>query len=760
MSNTDILVHTLGFPRIGENRALKWATEKYWRGDISLAELEQSAQQVLAQNLNWQQQAGIDYPACGEFSLYDHIGDAALLFGLTPARFGPLDNTLDSLFSLARGTRINEENIPPLAMKKWFNTNYHYLVPELEADTTIRLDADRYLDQVAQAQAINPAAKPVLIGPLSLLWLSSGRDDAGKLALAESLAAAYSDLLGQLQSQGVEWVQLDEPILSLALPQAWRAAFESVYNRLSTPGIKILLASYFDDISAEINTIAHLPVDGIHIDAVHTENLTATIDAIPAYKVISLGVIDGRSIWRADLAGLLARLAPLYDRLGSRLWLAPSCSLLHVPLDAGLETQLPTVLADNLSFARQKLYELRTLATGLVHGEQAVADDLKAATDARSRLALAEGRERADVREKLSLALQSSPERKNPYPVRAQAQRASLNLPLFPTTTIGSFPQTDEIRAARRAFKRQEIDQHSYEQRMQAEIERVIQEQLELDIDMLVHGEPERNDMVEYFGEQLDGYAFTLQGWVQSYGSRCVKPPIIWGDVRRPQAMTVAWSAYAQSLTDRPVKGMLTGPVTMLQWSFVRDDISREQIAYQIGLALRDEINDLVKAGIKAIQVDEPAFREGLPLKQQQWAGYLEWAVRAFKLATTDVDDAIQIHTHMCYSEFNDIIESIAALDADVITIETTRSNMKLLDAFADFDYPNEIGPGVWDIHSPLTPTAEQIEQRLQKAVAQIPPERLWVNPDCGLKTRRWEEVRPALAALVTAAKKLRAQYQ
>ena len=759
MSVDKVTIHTLGFPRIGAKRELKWATEQYWRGELDRADLDQTAATVLKQNLQWQQEAGVDYPACGDFSLYDHVGDAALLFGLTPARFGQLENTEDALFALARGTRINDQNIAPLAMKKWFNTNYHYLVPELTPDTEIRLDATRYLAKVAQARALSAKAKPVLLGPLSLLWLSSGLDDAAKLALAAPLSAAYARLLEQLQNLGVDWVQIDEPILALELPQQWLSAFESVYNQIRVPGIKLLLASYFDDVGHQIHTIASLPVDGVHFDAVHAQNLTTLVDAIAAYKVVSLGVIDGRSIWRDDLTAWLEQLAPIYQKLGSRLWLAPSCSLLHVPLDASLETNLPQVLAENLSFARQKLSELQLLATGLAKGEAAVADELEAIRQSRARLAAEDGRQIESVRSRLEQLLQSEPKRKNPYSVRANAQRAALQLPLLPTTSIGSFPQTDEIRATRRAFKRGEIDQHAYEQRMQAEIDQVIAEQEALDMDVLVHGEPERNDMVEYFGEQLEGYAFTQNGWVQSYGSRCVKPPIIWGDVRRPKPMTVAWSAYAQAQTQRPVKGMLTGPVTMLQWSFVRDDLPREQIAYQIGLALRDEITDLADAGIQVIQVDEPAFREGLPLKQQQWTNYLNWAVRAFKLSTTDVDDATQIHTHMCYSEFNDIIEAIAALDADVITIETTRSNMQLLSAFSAYDYPNEIGPGVWDIHSPLIPKADEIEARLEKAVARIPIERLWANPDCGLKTRHWEQVRPALAALVEASKRLRARY-
>ncbi len=757
------ITHTLGFPRIGEGRALKWSLEGHWRGDISTEKLARTAGEVRHDGLGRQIAAGIDRPATGDFSLYDGMADHALLFGQAPTRFGDLPNDDASLFALARGREEGDSKLAPLAMTKWFNTNYHYLVPELDAGRPFRLDAERYLALVREAVASEPQATPVLIGPMTFLWLSRGATAQVRLSRAEELAGAYAALLAELARLGVEWVQIDEPILGLDLPDEWLAAFEPTYHRLKTPGVRLLLATYFGDLNGQIALATGLPVDGLHVDATGGTDLTDVIDRLPAFKVLSVGLLDGRSVWRADLEAMLDTLEPIHARLGKRLWLAPSCSLLHLPLDAREELsrdeqRLPAALAENLSFARQKLDELSLLARGLGEGRAAIADAIRAARDARARLDALRGRSDPARRKALRDSLQSRPSRSSAYPRRAERQRERLDLPLLPTTTIGSFPQTDDIRAARRAFKRGELSAGEYERRMQAQIREVVRAQEAIGIDLLVHGEAERNDMVEYFGEQLDGYAFTAQGWVQSYGSRCVKPPIIWGDVARPRPMTVRWSEYAQSLTERPMKGMLTGPVTLLFWSFVRDDIAREQVAYQIAEALRAEVRDLAEAGIPAIQVDEPAFREGLPLRRRDWPGYLDWAVRAFRHATAVAPDDCQVHTHMCYSEFNDIIESIAALDADVITIETTRSNMQLLDAFADFDYPNEIGPGVYDIHSPLVPSVGEIEARIRLALEKVPAERLWVNPDCGLKTRGWPEVRAALEAMVEAARRLRAE--
>ncbi|MFO7581492.1 5-methyltetrahydropteroyltriglutamate--homocysteine S-methyltransferase [Guyparkeria sp.] len=754
------VTHLLGYPRMGEGRALKWALERHWRGDSSAETLESVAADIRGESLRSQLTSGIDRPATGDFSFYDGMADLALLFGQAPARFGDLPNTLDSLFALTRGVETAGEKLAPLAMKKWFNSNYHYLAPELDAGRPFRVDAARFLEPIREAMAECPGVKPVLIGPLTFLWLSRGADAPDRLARSAELADAYAAVLAALAALGIEWVQIDEPVLGLDLPPEWRAAFEPTYHRLKTPGLKLLLATYFGELDGQVALAAGLPVDGLHLDATTNVDLSTVVDRLPSFKVLSVGIIDGRSIWRADPERLLDRLEPIHRQLGDRLWLAPSCSLLHLPLDARHETHLPEALADNLSFARQKLDELVLLSRGLSEGREAIAGEISAAKAARDRLDSLHGRRDPERRARIARALREEPVRQSPYPERAERQRQRIGLPLLPTTTIGSFPQTDEIRATRRAFKRDEIDQAEYERRMRDEIVEVVRFQESIGLDLLVHGEPERNDMVEYFGEQLEGYAFTRQGWVQSYGSRCVKPPIIWGDVARPSAMTVEWSRHAQSLTDRPVKGMLTGPVTLLFWSFVRDDLTREEVAYQIADALRDEVRDLADAGIAAIQVDEPAFREGLPLRRRDWPDYLDWAVRAFRHATAVAPDDCQVHTHMCYSEFNDIIESIAALDADVITIETTRSNMQLLDAFADFDYPNEIGPGIYDIHSPLVPSEDEMVERLRLALEKVPAERLWVNPDCGLKTRGWPEVRTALAAMVSAARRLRGELQ
>jgi 5-methyltetrahydropteroyltriglutamate--homocysteine methyltransferase len=757
MSTTSsITTHTLGFPRIGERRAIKWALESHWRGELSARELNIAALVARQQTRQAHAEAGITHPPAGDFSFYDHMADTALLFGQVPNRFGSTANTLENLFTLGRGKNVDGQNIAPLAMKKWFNSNYHYLVPELEADQPVKLDAERYLHLVREALAANPEAKPVLVGPLTFLYLSRGIEESARLAKAEALASAYQTLLSELKTLGANWVQIDEPILTLDLPNDWLQAFEPTYHRLKVPGIKLLLTTYFGDLNGNVALAANLPVDGLHIDATMTNDLIAVADRLPDYKVLSIGILDGRSIWRADLAALLLRLAPVYARLQDRLWLAPSSSLLHLPLDATFETQLPAALRNNLSYARQKLGELRLLAKGLSEGWDSIALELNQAAAARAELDRHPGRVSPTLRATTDAISGTTPDRSEPFAERAAAQQARFNLPLLPTTTIGSFPQTHEIRAARKAFKNKEISPEQYETSMKDEIRHVIEIQEQIGLDALVHGEAERNDMVEYFGEQLDGFAFTQEGWVQSYGSRCVKPPIIWGDVQRSRPMTVRWAQYAQSLSQRPVKGMLTGPVTILFWSFVRDDLSREAICYQIAEALRHEINDLAVAGIGMIQVDEPAFREGLPLRKKDWAPYLEWAVRAFKHAVADAPKDVQVHTHMCYSEFNDIIESIAALDADVITIETTRSNMKLLDAFSEFDYPNAIGPGIYDIHAPQIPTVEEIEPRVKLALEKIPAERLWINPDCGLKTRTWAEVIPSLEAMVAVARKLR----
>ncbi|PAU75144.1 5-methyltetrahydropteroyltriglutamate--homocysteine S-methyltransferase [Halomonas salipaludis] len=763
------LAHILGYPRIGANRELKRATEAYWKGELDRDGLESAGRELRARHWHEQRAAGLDMVTVGDFAFYDQVLDVSLLLGAVPPRFGAEpdvaagDIDLDTAFRMARGRAPSGAPAAACEMTKYFDTNYHYLVPELHAGQTFRLASQRLFGEVDEAVAAGHPVKVSLLGPLTWLWLGKAKGDDGldRLSLLDGVLAVYAEVLARLAEQGVEWVQLDEPALVQDLPRDWQQAFESAYSRLSRAPLKVLLATYFGGLGDNLKLATGLAVDGLHIDAVRApEQLTAVIDNLPGYKVLSLGAIDGRNIWRADLAVLRERLADARMRLGERLWIAPSCSLLHVPVDLEAETELDTELKSWLAFARQKLDETVTLARLLDNratpDDRACLESATAALDARRASARIH---RPAVAERLAAVAAADTERASPYPERARAQRRAFELPLFPTTTIGSFPQTAEIRAARRAFKAGELSQADYTAQMQQEIAHAVARQDALGIDVPVHGEPERNDMVEYFGEQLDGFAFTRFGWVQSYGSRCVKPPVIYGDVARPQPMTVAWSEYAQSLTDKPMKGMLTGPVTILQWSFVRDDQPRETTCRQIALALRDEVADLEAAGIRIIQIDEPALREGLPLRQAEWQGYLDWAVACFKLSAAVAEDATQIHTHMCYSEFNDIIASIAALDADVITIETSRSDMELLDAFQDFAYPNEIGPGVYDIHSPNIPEVAWMVQLMDKALDKIPAERLWVNPDCGLKTRGWAEVEPALANMVEAARELRRKH-
>ena len=754
-------LHNLGFPRMGAGRELKFALESYWKGASDADSLLTTAYGLRQQHWNTQQQAGLDFVPVGDFALYDHVLNTSLMLGNIPPRFqqGRADNELDQYFRMARGRAPQGEPTFACEMTKWFDTNYHYIVPELAADTDFHLASTQLLDQVKEAKAAGFTPKPVLLGPLSYLWLGKVKgQDFDKLELLHRLLPVYAEILQYLAALGVEWVQVDEPILVLDLPLAWQNAFESTYNQLQTRNLNVLLATYFGELRDNLRLACSLPVAGLHLDAVRGQAETARVlDNLPPYKVLSLGVVDGRNLWKTDLNKVLAWLEPIHQRLGERLWLAPSCSLLHVPLDLQLETTLDTELKNWLAFAVQKLDELRILSQALTQGRGSVRTVLEANHAAIESRQTSTRVHNPAVAERMASITPALLQRASTYPERAKVQHQRFDLPLYPTTTIGSFPQTPEIRKARRDFKAGELDASSYHAAMQTEIRHAVEVQEQLGLDVPVHGEAERNDMVEYFGEQLVGYAFTRLGWVQSYGSRCVKPPIIYGDVSRPVAMTVEWSAYAQSLTAKPMKGMLTGPVTMLQWSFVRDDQPRRDTAFQIALALRDEILDLEVAGIGIIQVDEPAFREGLPLRKDGWKPYLQWAVDAFRLSVAGVRNDTQIHTHMCYSEFNDIMPDIAAMDADVITIETSRSDMELLEAFSEFAYPNEIGPGVYDIHSPNIPTVESMVRMMRKASHDIPAQRLWVNPDCGLKTRQWAEVLPALANMVEAAKALRA---
>ncbi|WP_277810786.1 5-methyltetrahydropteroyltriglutamate--homocysteine S-methyltransferase [Chromohalobacter canadensis] len=758
------LAHILGYPRIGANRELKKAVEAYWKGEIDQASLEDSGKALRAAHWQASRDAGLDLVTVGDFAFYDQVLNVSALLGAVPPRFGAVEGEvdLDTTFRMARGRAPTGEPAAACEMTKYFDTNYHYLVPELHADQRFRVASTRLFDEVAEAQAEGHPVKVALLGPISWLWLAKEKSEGlDRLTLLDALLPVYGEILERLAAQGVEWVQLDEPALVQDLPRDWRQAFEAAYNKLQSAQVKLLVATYFGALGDNLGLAAGLPVAGLHIDTVRApEQLDAVLDRLPTYKVLSIGAIDGRNIWRADLAALRERLQVARARLGERLWISASCSLLHVPVDLEAETDLDAELKSWLAFARQKLDEIVTLSH-LLDGRAAPEDTarLEAATQALEARRNSPRIHKPAVGERLAGISTNDAERPSPYSARAKAQRRHLDLPLFPTTTIGSFPQTQDIRAARRAFKNGELDRDAYEARMREEIVHAVERQEALDIDVPVHGEPERNDMVEYFGELLDGFAFTRFGWVQSYGSRCVKPPVIFGDVSRPGPMTVRWSEYAQSLTDKPMKGMLTGPVTILQWSFVRDDQPRDATCRQIALSLRDEVADLEAAGIKIIQIDEPALREGLPLRQGEWQRYLDWAVESFKLSAAVARDETQIHTHMCYSEFNDIIAAIAALDADVITIETSRSDMELLDAFQDFAYPNEIGPGVYDIHSPNIPEVEWMVQLMEKAAEKIPAERLWVNPDCGLKTRGWAEVEPALANMVDAAKELRRRH-
>ncbi|WPC06334.1 5-methyltetrahydropteroyltriglutamate--homocysteine S-methyltransferase [Pseudomonas benzenivorans] len=758
------LSHSLGFPRIGRDRELKKALEAHWRGELDEAGLRAVGRELRAAHWQLQQDAGLELLPVGDFAWYDQVLGHSLMVGAIPQRFRPQSGqpTLDTLFAMARGTgRDGCCGGHAQELTKWFDTNYHYLVPEFTADQRFQLSWEQLFEEVEEAHALGHRVKPVLLGPLTYLWLGKVKGQAfDRLELLERLLPVYGEILGRLAALGVEWVQIDEPILGLDLPQDWKNAFERAYHLLQHAPLKKLVACYFGGLEDNLGLAVGLPVDGLHVDLVRApEQLALLVDRLPAYKVLSLGVVNGRNVWRCDLERALTQLRQAEERFADNLWVAPSCSLLHSPVDLARETQLDAELQSWLAFAVQKCEEVAILARGLNQPDDA---GVRAAlSDSRAVQVSRAGSKRIHneaVQARLDAIVPADSQRASPFAERILRQRARLQLPALPTTTIGSFPQTAAIRLARQAFKAGKLSAAEYTEAMHSEIRHAVEVQENLGLDVLVHGEAERNDMVEYFAEQLDGYAFTRFGWVQSYGSRCVKPALIVGDLSRPRPMTVDWIAYAQGLTDKVMKGMLTGPVTMLMWSFAREDISREQQARQLALAIRDEVQDLEAAGIKIVQIDEAAFREGLPLRRAQWAAYLEWATEAFRLCASGVRDETQIHTHMCYSEFNDVIGAIAAMDADVITIETSRSDMELLEAFEDFAYPNEIGPGVYDIHSPRVPEVAQMAALLRKAARRIPVERLWVNPDCGLKTRAWAETEAALVNMVAAARQLRSE--
>ncbi len=752
----------LGFPRIGANRELKRALEAYWRGATVSEDLQATARELRARHWRMQQEAGIEQIPSNDFSFYDQVLDTAAMVGAVPQRYGWEGKEVDlaTYFAMARGVPhtpgATNDGRPAMEMTKWFDTNYHYIVPELHAEQAFTLSSQKPIDEFLEAKGLGILTRPVLIGPVSFLLLSKvPLGDVRPLDLLDRLLPVYAEVLGKLAAAGTEWVQMDEPYLACDLDETGRAAFHQAYGVLAPVAPRILLATYFGALDDNLETAVNLPIDALHVDLVRApEQLEPVLAAAPSELTLSLGLVDGRNVWRADLDAAAERLRQAIDARGAdRIMIGPSCSLLHVPVDLDAEQAIDDGVREWLAFARQKLAEIRALAAPDENREAYIASRTASARRRSSPRVHDE-----NVTRRLRELTPAMLRRKHPFGLRKSAQQERLRLPLLPTTTIGSFPQTPEVRQARSDFQNGKLSAAEYDGFIAGQIDDVIRFQEEAGLDVLVHGEPERSDMVEYFGERLRGFLFTRNGWVQSYGSRCVRPPIIFGDVSRPQAMTVRWSEYAQSRTNRPMKGMLTGPVTILQWSFVRDDQPRSETCHQIALALRDEVVDLARAGLPVIQIDEPALREGLPLRQAEQPAYLQWAVDAFRLAASGVDDDVQIHTHMCYAEFGEIVDSITAMDADVISMEASRSRMELLDAFQVGAYPNDIGPGIYDIHSPRVPSAEEQRRLLELALGVIPADQLWVNPDCGLKTRRWEEVRPALRAMVQAALEQRAR--
>ncbi|SFP05962.1 methionine synthase (B12-independent) [Chitinophaga sp. YR627] len=760
----------LGYPRIGSNRELKKANEAYWTGKISLEKLQLTARQLRRQNWETLHQAGIDLIPSNDFSYYDQILDMCIMTGAIPARFRALKESLvtpsspELYFAMARGYQKNGFDATAMEMTKWFDTNYHYLVPEFDASQEFSLLYNKPLEEFKEAQAIGIHTKPVLAGPVSFLLLGKIKEESLQLpALLDKLLPVYIQVLQSLHQAGATWVQIDEPTLVLDLTPAQQELFLQAYTQIrkAVPALKLLLTTYFGGLQDNTALTTQLPVDALHIDLVRApEQLDTVLAALRENVQLSVGVVNGRNIWKNNYDTSLLLIKKAVAVLGEeRVLIGTSCSLLHTPYDLELETDeavLTPQIKNWMAFAKQKVYEVIALKD-ILNGNNEL---LQANQRTMQEKATAAIIHKPAVKARLAALTPADAERKNVFTTRQKAQEEVLQLPLFPTTTIGSFPQTEDIRKLRADLKKGDITKEGYDTAIRKAIQDSVQLQESLRIDVLVHGEFERNDMVEYFGEQLEGFVFTKNGWVQSYGSRCVKPPVIYGDVQRNTPMTVEWSSYAQSLTDKPMKGMLTGPVTILQWSFVRDDQPRSETTLQIALAIRDEVVDLEKAGIRVIQVDEPAIREGLPLRQADWQSYLDWAVKAFRVSVSGVEDATQIHTHMCYSEFNDIISNIAAMDADVITIETSRSQMELLEVFSTFHYPYEIGPGVYDIHSPRVPTVAEMTELLEKAIQLLPARNIWVNPDCGLKTRKWPETEQALRNMVAAARNMRVAVQ
>lgn len=756
----------LGYPRIGNQRQLKKACEQYWVGKIDLNELNRVARKIREENWQTQLDAGIDLIPCNDFSFYDQVLDTSLLLGVIPQRYSAVlsevksNSETDLYFAMARGYQKDGLDITAMEMTKWLDTNYHYIVPEFTAKQEFRIFNESIFSAHNSAkQQLGEKAKPVLLGPVSYLLLGKEKEEGfERIDLIKKLVPVYIEIINRLRLQGAKWVQLDEPCLALDLSKKEKEAFEYAYRAISNrvSGIKLLVATYFEALLDNTELAVNLSVAALHIDLVRApEQLDEVLALIPEQLQLSLGVVDGRNVWKNDYEKSLNLINKAIEKLGAdRVIIAPSCSLLHSPIDLDLETEIDPEIKNWMAFAKQKLNEIAELKQ-IIDGNNDLLNANKKAIESRRS---SQKVHKQTVKDRVNAITEADATRQSAFPVRQQLHNERFNLPSFPTTTIGSFPQTDDIRQLRAKFKKGELTLDQYEKAIEAVTIEAIRWQEEIDLDVLVHGEFERNDMVEYFGEQLDGFLFTKNGWVQSYGSRCVKPPVIFGDVSRPKDMTVRWSKFAAAQTERPMKGMLTGPVTILQWSFVRDDQPRDVTTNQIAFAIRDEVVALEEAGIGIVQIDEAAIREGLPLRKAKHPHYLEWAVKAFRITAGGVKDKTQIHTHMCYSEFNNIIEHIAAMDADVITIETSRSQMELLQAFAHFEYPNEIGPGVYDIHSPRVPTTEEMTSLLAKAADLLPARNLWVNPDCGLKTRKWPETKAALKNMVAAAKQARVQ--
>lgn len=767
-----MLTHNLGYPRIGNHRELKKANEQYWANKIAANELEQTAKTIRKQNWQLQKDAGIDIIPCNDFSYYDTVLDTCMMVGAVPERFHSLMDQkqmpdIDLMFAMARGYQKDNFDITAMEMTKWFDTNYHFIVPEFKANQKFCFFSKKIIHEFLEAKRQGFNAKPVLMGPVSFLLLGKEKEDGfHRIDLIKNLLPVYLEVLKNLDDANAHYIQFDEPCLALNLTDTERRAFVKVYGDIKKnfPNLHIILASYFECYGDNLQTVLHLPIQTLHLDLVRCPNQLDDIlatDIATSKLNLSLGVVEGRNIWKNDFVNSLRLINKAKNAIGPhRIMVAPSCSLLHVPCDLDLETDeknLPAEVKNWMAFAKQKIDEIATLAAlteenPSSEGIRKLGENKKAIRGKTESSFI----HKQKIKDRITSSSEKDTRRDHPFNERKIKQKGALNLPLFPTTTIGSFPQTKEVRSWRAKWKNGELTNGEYNTLIKKEIEESIRWQEESGIDVLVHGEFERNDMVEYFGEQLEGFVFTKNGWVQSYGSRCVKPPVIVGDVERKKPMTVYYTQYAQSLTHKIVKGMLTGPVTILQWSFVRNDQPRAETCMQIAFAIRDEVADLEKANIKVIQIDEPAIREGLPLRKENRREYLDWAVKAFKISSSGVNDKTQIHTHMCYSEFNDIIEDIAAMDADVITIETSRSQMELLDVFAAFKYPNDIGPGVYDIHSPRIPSKEEMVDLIHKAMEVIPLKQIWINPDCGLKTRAWPETKAALKAMVDAAMELR----